>query len=102
MPVSGTRSLSSGLRCLSYSGERDGAGIVSTPRTLLSNAADMTNIPTAPLALQLDSAALKSNWLWLAQRSGAAACGAAIKANGYGLGAVETMKHLQSAGCRDF
>jgi alanine racemase len=62
----------------------------------------MTDIPTAPLALQLDSAALKANWLWLAQRSGAAACGAAIKANAYGLGAVETMKHLQAAGCRDF
>lgn len=34
--------------------------------------------------------------------SGQAACGAAIKANGYGLGAAEVMRHLAQAGCRDF
>ena len=58
----------------------------------------MTDIPPAPLALHLDSAALKANWQWLAAQSGAAACGAAIKANGYGLGAVAVMAHLQAAG----
>ncbi|MBO9576158.1 MAG: alanine racemase [Sphingobium sp.] len=62
----------------------------------------MTDLPPAPLALHLDSAALKSNWQWLAEQSGTAACGAAIKANAYGLGAVEVLKHLKSAGCRDF
>ncbi len=62
----------------------------------------MTDRPPAPLALQLDSAALRANWLWLAQRSGAAACGAAIKANAYGLGAVRVLQHLKAAGCRDF
>ena len=62
----------------------------------------MTDVPPAPLALHLDSAALKANWLWLAQKSGPAACGAAIKANGYGLGAVAVLKHLLAAGCRDF
>lgn len=62
----------------------------------------MTDIPPAPLALHLDSAALKANWQWLAAQSGAAACGAAVKANGYGLGAVAVMAHLQAAGCRDF
>lgn len=31
-----------------------------------------------------------------------AACGAAIKADGYGLGAREVMAHLHTAGCRDF
>lgn len=62
----------------------------------------MTELPSAPLALHLDSAALKSNWLWLARRSGEARCGAAIKANGYGLGAVEVLRHLKAAGCRDF
>jgi alanine racemase len=74
----------------------------STPGTPLSNGEFMADIPPAPLALHLDSAALRANWLWLAERSGAAACGAAIKANAYGLGAVETMKHLKAAGCRDF
>lgn len=34
--------------------------------------------------------------------SGEAACGAAIKANGYGLGARAVMSHLAEAGCRDF
>lgn len=34
--------------------------------------------------------------------SGRAACGAALKANGYGLGATEVASHLREAGCRDF
>src|SRR3546814_6551066 len=33
----------------------------------------------APLRLRLDKATLVSNWNWLNQRSGNAACGAAIK-----------------------
>ncbi len=57
---------------------------------------------TAPLRLRLDGGALLSNWHWLAARSGGAACGAALKANGYGLGAVEVMRRLMGAGCRDF
>jgi alanine racemase len=62
----------------------------------------MTDNAPAPLALHLDSAALKANWKWLAKASGGARCAAAIKANGYGLGAVEVLHHLKSAGCRDF
>jgi len=34
--------------------------------------------------------------------SGPAACGAAVKADGYGLGAREVVKRLAAAGCRDF
>ena len=34
--------------------------------------------------------------------SGRAACGAAVKANGYGLGAREVARRLAEAGCRDF
>ena len=56
----------------------------------------------APSRLLLDSQALVSNWRWLAARSGPAACGAAVKANGYGLGAREVAGHLLGAGCRDF
>ena len=59
-------------------------------------------IVDAPLRLQLDSAALVTNWRWLAARSGAASCGAAVKADGYGLGAVEVVRRLVTAGCRDF
>ncbi len=56
----------------------------------------------APLRLCLDGDALVSNWRWLQRQSGAAACGAAVKANGYGLGAVEVAARLAAAGCRDF
>ena len=55
-----------------------------------------------PLRLILDGDALVANWHWLAHRGGGAACGAAVKADGYGLGAREAVKRLQHAGCRDF
>src|SRR5215207_2518712 len=54
-----------------------------------------------PLRLTVDMGALQSNWRWLADRSGVA-CGGAIKADGYGLGAKETLTCLHQAGCRDF
>jgi alanine racemase len=54
-----------------------------------------------PLRLTIDRDALQSNWRWLADRAGTAA-GAAIKANGYGIGARETLEALLKAGCRDF
>ncbi len=54
-----------------------------------------------PLRLTVDSAALVSNWRALAEQAGVPA-GAAIKADGYGLGAREAMKALRGAGCRDF
>ena len=56
----------------------------------------------APLRLRLDATALVGNWRALARLSGAAACGAAIKADGYGLGAREVARRLYAAGCRDF
>ena len=55
-----------------------------------------------PLRLTLDGDALVANWHWLAHRGGGAACGAAVKADGYGLGAREVVHRLQAAGCRDF
>jgi len=61
----------------------------------------MIAVPS-PLRLRLDRDALVANWRWLAAQSGAAACGAAIKADGYGLGARAVMRHLAAAGCRDF
>ncbi|GAO78600.1 MULTISPECIES: alanine racemase [unclassified Sphingopyxis] len=61
----------------------------------------MIEVPS-PLRLRLDSDALVANWRWLAAQSGSAACGAAIKADGYSLGAREVMRHLVAAGCRDF
>jgi len=58
--------------------------------------------PHAPLRLKIENDALISNWRWLNAASGSAACGAAIKADGYGLGAEEVLRHLANAGCRDF
>ena len=55
-----------------------------------------------PLRLRIDGDALVSNWHWLAHRSGGAECGAAVKADGYGLGARQAVKRLQGAGCRTF
>jgi alanine racemase len=54
-----------------------------------------------PLRLRLDRAALQHNWHWLEDRAGVPA-GAAIKADGYGFGARETMRALHDAGCRTF
>lgn len=59
-------------------------------------------LPLSPLRLRLDTDALLSNWRWLKQQSGTAACGAAIKANGYGTDAAGVLGHLAQAGCRDF
>lgn len=55
-----------------------------------------------PARLRLDTAALQSNWRWLARQSSGAACGAAVKADGYGLGARGVIDRLARAGCRDF
>lgn len=57
---------------------------------------------TAPLRLRLDGDALVHNWRALAAMSGSAACGAAVKADGYGLGGREVATRLAVAGCRDF
>lgn len=54
-----------------------------------------------PLRLKLDKAALQDNWRWLQHQAGVDA-GAAIKADGYGIGAAEAMAALHEAGCRTF
>ncbi len=56
----------------------------------------------APNRLRLDGAALVENWRALARMSGRAACGAAVKANGYGLGAEKVVRRLARAGCQHF
>jgi alanine racemase len=55
-----------------------------------------------PLRLHLDGDALAGNWRALDRLAGPAACGAAVKADGYGLGAIEVARRLAAAGCRDF
>jgi alanine racemase len=54
-----------------------------------------------PHRLRLDRAALVANWRWLGATAGTVA-GAAVKADGYGLGGSEVVATLAEAGCRDF
>ena len=56
----------------------------------------------SPLRLKLDGDALVANWRLLRDLSNGAACGAAVKADGYGLGARAVVQRLAEAGCRDF
>jgi alanine racemase len=58
--------------------------------------------PPAALRLTIDGEALAANWRWLRERGGEAACGAAVKADGYGLGARDAVERLAHEGCRDF
>ncbi len=58
-------------------------------------------MPHRPNRLYLSSDALVANWRALARLSGPAACGAAVKADGYGLGARAVVQRLIGAGCRD-
>jgi alanine racemase len=53
------------------------------------------------LRLTLDRSALQDNWRWLRDRVGVEA-GAAVKADGYGLGVDEVVAALAEAGCRTF
>jgi alanine racemase len=58
--------------------------------------------PSPALRLTIDGEALVQNWRRLRARGGDSACGAAVKADGYGLGAREVVERLARAGCRDF
>ena len=52
--------------------------------------------------LQINLAAIRSNWQFLRQSFTGAACGSVIKANAYGLGVAPVAQALYSEGCRDF
>ena len=58
--------------------------------------------PEPALRLAIDSAALAANYRALDALSGTARAGAAIKADGYGVGATKVVPVLQNAGCADF
>lgn len=62
----------------------------------------MPELPPPALRLAIDTDALGANWRALAALSGAAATGAAVKADGYGLGTATVAPALWQAGCRDF
>lgn len=52
--------------------------------------------------LSIDLAALAANWTMLASRLDGAACGAAIKGDGYGIGLEQAATTLHRAGCETF
>ena len=58
-------------------------------------------VPEPAARLTVDTAAIAANWRAFAAASGSAACGAAVKADGYGLGARPAVDALVAAGCRD-
>jgi alanine racemase len=58
--------------------------------------------PPAALRLDIDRDALAGNWRTLDALSGRASAGAAVKADGYGLGVTTVAPVLRDAGCRDF
>src|SRR4051812_18899305 len=68
--------------------------------SLFAREAATSRLMHRPLRLTIDSSAIQSNWRWLAGRAGVAA-GAAVKADGYGLGAREAAEALIKVGCRD-
>lgn len=74
----------------------------SMPDVIETTGTEVTVTADDPLRLSLSSEALVSNWRWLRDTGGGGACGAAIKADGYGLGAQGVLGHLAGAGCRDF
>lgn len=60
------------------------------------------DVPPAALRLDIDRDALVGNWRTLDAMSGRASAGAAVKADGYGLGVAAVVPALRDAGCRDF
>src|SRR5688572_24573293 len=60
------------------------------------------DLPPPTLRLRLDGEALAANWRTLDQLSGQASAGAAVKADGYGLGVDNVLPVLREAGAADF
>ncbi|MBW8754763.1 MAG: alanine racemase [Sphingomonadales bacterium] len=58
--------------------------------------------PPEALRLDIDHRTLAGNWQTLDALSGEAAAGAAVKADGYGLGVHTVVPTLREAGCRNF
>lgn len=67
-----------------------------SPRSTLSEFAAGT------VRVNIDLAAIAGNWRRMRDLSGPARCGAAVKADAYGLGADQAAPRLARAGCRDF
>jgi len=56
----------------------------------------------AAAILTIDLGAIVANWKLLSERVAPSRCGAVVKADAYGLGAVPVVRALLQAGCREF
>jgi len=63
---------------------------------------DFRDEDLAGAILTIDLAAVQDNWRILDSIAGGAECGAAVKANAYGLGMLPVCSALWKAGCRSF
>ena len=68
------------------------------PAPIKATAASAGRMPS----VAIDGQALAANWRTLKALQPGARTGAAVKANGYGLGATDVARTLHDAGCRDF
>ncbi|MCK6442335.1 alanine racemase [Elstera cyanobacteriorum] len=59
-------------------------------------------MPTPATLLTIDRSALAANWRFLAGQAAHGHCAAVVKADGYGLGAVEAASAFLAAGCTRF
>ena len=78
------------ITCQKCANRRKGTDIFSDP------------IERASAVLEIDLSAIVTNWRLLTARVEPAACAAVVKADGYGLGAVQVSAALAAAGCRLF
>ncbi|KQT88387.1 alanine racemase [Aurantimonas sp. Leaf443] len=74
---------------------------MEAPAALLPRPAAAAPADRQPI-VTIDAAALAANWTLLSTLAPASRTGAAVKADGYGLGAAEVARTLRTAGCRDF
>jgi alanine racemase len=70
---------------------------------MMTDTGETTVAPPPALRLRVDHDALAANWRALdAMSAQSVRTGAAVKANGYGVGAAQVVPTLQAAGCRDW
>lgn len=78
----------------------DSASMIASPDSPLAPSPNAP--PGAQAHLTIDLAALAANWRLLAARAGPVECGAAVKADAYGIGLAAAAPALAKAGCRTF
>lgn len=71
-------------------------------RSHLPASIDTVSAQNAGAILTIDLGAISENYRILKSRLGSVPCAAVVKADGYGIGAVEIARALQGEGCYDF